>query len=98
MTGPAPGGWRYRMAPGHAPSAAMLDAVGLDFDGDLGGLKKHPVPPPPRLHPAWVWLALCVPPLLVIADAAFGLGFIAGLAGGVAAMLVAEASRTRHRA
>lgn len=32
----------YRLPPGYAPSSNMLSEVGLDFDDDLGGLKKKP--------------------------------------------------------
>lgn len=72
----------------------MLDEVSLDFDGDLGGLKKGARPSPPRLHPAWIWTALSIPILLVWAHPPFGLGAICGVAFGVAGMLVWDANHT----
>ena len=66
------------MPPGFKPSDKMLDEVGLDFDHDLGGLKKGPALLRPRLHPAWAWLALAILPMLIAADARYGFGFIAG--------------------
>lgn len=83
----------YKPRPGDTPSGKMLDDVGLDFDGDLGGLKKDPPIARPRPHAAWICLALSIPIMLIAASPGAGWMFIAGVALGVTGMLVIDAAR-----
>lgn len=76
----------------HAPSQNMLDDVGLDFDGDLGGLRKG------RGRQSNRWMAGAAVILVVIlwiamlaANVAFGCGFMAGLIYGALGCMVWEA-------
>ena len=80
----------YHLPKGYAPSASMLDAVGLDFDGDLGGLRKGPPIHRPRLHPFWFFVMALILVLLIAANPAYGLGFVFGVIAGAKGMLVAD--------
>ena len=79
----------YRMPDGFAASAESLSDVGLDFDGDLGGLRKGPPIHRPRLHPFWFFVMALIPVLLIAANPACGIGFVFGAAAGATGMLVA---------
>lgn len=81
---------RYRMPPGYAPSQRMLDEVSLDFDGDLGGLKKGPLAVKPS-RALMMWAAIAIPIGLMAANVTFGCGFIAGILYGVMGCLIHEA-------
>lgn len=60
----------YALPEGYAPTPAMLNKVGLDFDGDLGGLKKRPHKLPARPPKFWdsKW-----PVVIILAIGAAGL-------------------------
>ena len=79
----------YRMPDGFRQSAEMFSDAGLDFDGDLGGLRKGPPINRPRLHPVWFLVMASIPVLLIAANPACGLGFVFGAAAGATGMLVA---------
>ena len=82
----------HKLPPHYRPSQTMLNEVGLDFDGDLGGLKKGPPLQRPRLHPVWVCVALSIPILMICVNPAYGVFFVSGAAFGVFGMLVRDAA------
>ena len=69
----------------------MLDEVGLDFDDDLGGLKKGPPLQRPRLHPVWICVALSIPILMICVNPVYGWGFVCGAVMGATGMLIWQA-------
>ena len=80
----------YEPRPGDTPGNKTLDEVGMDFDGDLGGLKKHVSYRRSRLHPAWL-LLLLVPFLLLLWEApAYVFMLIAGAAIGAVGVLMLD--------
>lgn len=79
---------RYRFPPCYKPSDAMLDEVGLDFDDDLGGLQKGPLPSRPRLNPVWMLFLIPIPLLLIWANPAYGFGVVCGAVMGATGMLI----------
>ena len=68
----------------------MLDEVGMDFDGDLGGLKKDVSHRPSRLHPAWLLLLLAPFLLLFWAAPAIGVMFLSGMTIGAVGVLILD--------
>ena len=82
--------WGYNFPPGYKPSQNMLDEVGMDFDGDLGGLKKDAPPRRSRLNPAWLWLLFAPFLLLFWADPAYVFMFMAGMATGAVGILILD--------
>ena len=82
--------WGYNFPPGYKPSQNMLDEVGMDFDGDLGGLKKDVPPRRSRLNPAWLWLLFAPFLLLFWADPAYVFMFMAGMATGAVGILILD--------
>ena len=66
--------------PDYEPSQAMLDEVGLYFDGDLAEMQKGSKRKRPRLSALWLLLiAFCLLVLFWI-DPSYGFLFIAGAA------------------
>lgn len=82
----------YTFPPGFRASSKMLDDVGLDFDGDLGGLMKGAVKPyRTTRYPALVALFILV--LLIWVNPEYGLGVVCGIVFGATGVLIADAAR-----
>ena len=80
----------YKFPPDYTPSQHMLDEVGMDFDDDLGGLKKDVPLRPLRLHPAWLWLLFTPILLLFWTDPAYVFMLISGMAMGAVGVLILD--------
>ncbi len=66
------------MPPDYEPSQAMLDEVGLYFDGDLAEMQEGGKRKRSRLSPLWLFLiAFCLLVLFLI-DPSYGFLFISG--------------------
>lgn len=80
----------YKSPPDYKPSQRMLEEVGMDFDGDLGGLKKDVTYRRSRLNPAWLWLLFAPLTLLFWTDPAYVFMLIAGMAIGAVGVLILD--------
>ena len=80
----------YKFPPDYTPSQHMLDEVGMDFDDDLGGLKRGAPPRRSRLHLAWLWLLFTPFLLLFWAAPAYVFMFMAGMAIGAVGVLILD--------